>query len=192
MAPIPSGTPPGQNWAPFNLRVLNGQLLVSFALQASGGHDDQAGPGNGFVDVFNTDGSFVKRLIQPGGSLNSPWGLDIAPAGFGAFANALLVGNFGDGTIHAFDPNSGAFLGTLTDANGNPLAIGDLWALVNGNNGPGSNPNAVFLTAGLVDEAHGLFGELAFTPEPDSLVLLTLAMVGVLCIRRRGRNDASA
>jgi len=190
---VPPGTPSGQNWAPFNLRVLNGQLLVSFALQASGGHDDQAGPGNGFVDVFNTDGTFVKRLIQPGGSLNSPWGLDIAPAGFGAYANALLVGNFGDGTIHAFDPNSGALLGTLTDANGNPLVIGDLWALVNGNNGTGSNPNAVFLTAGLVDEAHGLFGELAPTPEPGtgSLVLLAIAMVGFLCIRRRRLDGAS-
>lgn len=191
LPPVPPGTPPGQNWAPFNLRVLNGQLLVSFALQASGGHDDQAGPGNGFVDVFNTDGTFVKRLINTGDPLNSPWGLDIAPAGFGAFANDLLVGNFGDGTINAFDPNSGAFLGTLTDANGNPFVIGDLWALVNGNNGAGSNPNAVFFTAGLMDEAHGLFGELAIAPEPGSLVLLTIAMVALLCIRRRQRDGVS-
>ncbi len=195
LPPVPPGTPPGQNWAPFNLRILNGQLYVSFALQAPGGHDDQAGVGNGFVDVFNpADGTFIKRLINtgPANPLNSPWGLDIAPAGFEGFANDLLVGNFGDGTIDAFDPNSGAFLGTLRDSSGNPLVIGDLWALVNGNNGPGSNPNAVFFTAGLMDEAHGLFGELAFTPEPDSLVLLTLAMVGVLCIRRRRRDDASA
>jgi uncharacterized protein (TIGR03118 family) len=193
LPPVPPGTPPGQNWAPFNLRILNGQLFVSFALQASGGHDDQAGPGNGFVDVFNTDGTFVKRLINtgPGDPLNSPWGLDIAPAGFGAFANDLLVGNFGDGTIDAFDPNSGAFLGTLRDGNGNPFVIGDLWALVNGNNGAGSNPNAVFFTAGLMDEGHGLFGELAITPEPGSLVLLTIAMIGLLCIRRRRRDGAS-
>src|SRR5215467_8424091 len=189
LPPLPPGTAPGQNWAPFNVRILNGQLYVTFALQVPGGHDDQAGVGNGFVDVFTPDGTFVKRLINtgPGDLLNSPWGLDIAPAGFEAFANDLLVGNFGDGTIDAFDPNSGAFLGTLRDSSGNPFVIGDLWALVNGNNGPGSNPNAVFFTAGLMDEAHGLFGELAFTPEPDSLVLLTLAMVGVLCIRRRGR-----
>jgi len=189
--PVPIGTPPGQNWAPFNLRILNGQLFVSFALQAAGGHDDQAGPGNGFVDVFNTDGTFVKRLINTGDPLNSPWGLDIAPAGFGPFANDLLVGNFGDGTINAFDPNSGAFLGTLRDSNGDPFVIGDLWALVNGNNGAGSNPNAVFFTAGLMEESHGLFGELTITPEPGSLVLLTIGMVALLCIRRRQRDGAS-
>jgi uncharacterized protein (TIGR03118 family) len=191
--PLPAGTPPGQNWAPFNVRILNGQLYVTFALQAAGGHDDQAGPGNGFVDVFSPDGTFIKRLIGtgPNDPLNSPWGLDIAPPGFGAFANDLLVGNFGDGTIDAFDPNSGAFLGTLRDSNGNPFAIGDLWALVNGNNGVGSNPNAVFFTAGLMDEGHGLFGELAVTPGPDSLVLLTIAMAGLLYIRRRQQDGTN-
>jgi len=180
---VPAGTPAGQNWAPFNVQVLNGQLYVTFALQDASKHDDVAGAGNGFVDVFDLNGNFVKRLINtgPGDPLDSPWGLDIAPASFGAFANDLLVGNFrsdpGTNSINAFNSNTGALLGELTDANGNPIEIGDLWALANGNGGPapnGSDPNDVYFTAGLQDEMHGLFGDLAVVPEPDSLALLAL------------------
>ena len=86
-------------------------------------HDDVAGLGNGFIDEFDSNGNFLKR-VATGGVLNSPWGLDIAPAGFGAFANDLLVGNFGNGGINVFDPNTDLFLGTLTDSNGNPIVIG--------------------------------------------------------------------
>src|SRR5205823_674324 len=123
------------------------------------GHDDVAGPGNGFVDLFDTNGNFIRRVAS-GGTLNSPWGLALAPASYGAFAGDLLVGNFGDGRINAFDPVSGAFKGQLTDGNNVPIAIQGLWALSFGNNGAAGPVGSLFFTAGINDEADGLFGNL--------------------------------
>jgi uncharacterized protein (TIGR03118 family) len=178
-------------YAPFNVQVLNGKLYVSFALQDAAKHDDVAGAGHGFVDVFNLDGTGMQRLIS-NGVLDSPWGLDIAPSSFGAFANDLLVGNFGSdpgtNSINVFDPITGAFLGALTDASGMPIEIEGLWALANGNGGPapnGSDPNAVYFTAGIGDEMHGLFGELTVVPEPGSLVLFATGLAGLMWLRRR-------
>ena len=96
-----AGVAPG--YAPFGAQVLDGHLFVTYALQDATRHDDVAGPGNGYVDIFNFDGTLFQRLVSQGGELNSPWGLDIAPAGFGDVAGKLLVGNFGDGTISVFD-----------------------------------------------------------------------------------------
>jgi uncharacterized protein (TIGR03118 family) len=189
--PVPPGTPVGQSWAPFNVQVLGGQLYVAFALQAAGKTDDEPGAGHGFVDVFTLDGAFVKRLIDVGATdpLDSPWGLAIAPAGFGDFANDLLVGNFGNGEINAFNPTTGAFLGALLDSNSNPISIDGLWALTIGNSGAGVNPNAVYFSAGIDDEAHGLFGDLtvaaAAVPEPSSLALLVTGLTGLMWFRRR-------
>ena len=105
-AAIPAG------FAPFNIQNIGGSLYVSYAKQDAQHHDDVAGPGNGYVDVYDLNGLLLQRLAS-GGPLNSPWGMAIAPAGFGDFGGALLLGNFGDGTINAFDPVSGKLLGTL-------------------------------------------------------------------------------
>jgi uncharacterized protein (TIGR03118 family) len=153
---LPSG------YAPFNVQVLDNKLYVSFALQNAAKHDDVAGPGHGFVDTFDLNGHMLDRVASRG-VLNSPWGLDIAPQGFGQFSDDLLVGNFGDGTIDAFDPKTDRFLGQLLGSDGNPLQIQDLWALTNGTGSQGTNASAVYFTAGGQDEQHGIFGSLAAT-----------------------------
>ncbi len=148
-----------KDYSPFNTQVLGGNLYVTFAKTNKVRHDDVSGPGHGFVDVFGLDGSFKQRLVSHG-ALNSPWGLAIAPAGFGAFAGDLLVGNFGDGWINAYDPATGAYKGPLLDQNGAPIAIGDLWGLIVGGGGASGDPNTVYFAAGVSGEAHGLFGSL--------------------------------
>jgi uncharacterized protein (TIGR03118 family) len=138
-------------FAPFNVKALGGNLFVEYARQ-------DRSPGGGFVDVFNTNGMMVRRLAS-GGPLNAPFGVTQAPAGFGNFGNAILVGNFGDGKINAFDATSGSFLGTLADSAGNAIQNDHLWALTFGN-GNGSDPNTLYLTAGIQNETHGLFASL--------------------------------
>jgi uncharacterized protein (TIGR03118 family) len=152
-------------YAPFNVQVLDNHLFVTFALQDADKHDDVAGRGHGFVDEFDLEGHLLHRVASRG-PLDSPWGLAIAPSGFGEFSHDLLVGNFGDGTINVFDPQTDHFLGKLLDANGAPIVIGDLWALIPGN-GAASDPQKIYFTAGVQNEAHGLFGTLAAAPESD-------------------------
>jgi uncharacterized protein (TIGR03118 family) len=149
---IPSG------YAPFGIQSINGNLYVSYAKQDAAKHDDVAGPGHGFVDVFNTAGVLQQRLISRG-ALNSPWGLVLAPASFGGFGGDLLVGNFGDGQIHAYDPNTGDLVGTLTNIDDNPITINGLWGLRFGNGTFGA-PGALVFAAGIADESHGLLGEI--------------------------------
>lgn len=109
-------------FAPFGIQSIGSLLYVTYAKQDAGGEDDVAGPGNGFVDVFDANGVLQRRLIS-NGPLNSPWGVALAPAGFGSFANDLLVGNFGDGKINVFDPSTGNFVAVLTDPNNDPIVI---------------------------------------------------------------------
>ncbi|MBV9124536.1 MAG: TIGR03118 family protein, partial [Planctomycetes bacterium] len=151
-------------FAPFNVTVLNGSVYVTYALQNAAKHDDMAGPGNGFVDVYDLNGNLVHRLASQG-ALNSPWGLALAPANFGLYSNDLLVGNFGDGHINAFDPNNGTFLGQLAGTNGQPIVIDKLWGLLFGKGSANSgHANTLFFTAGIHDEMDGLFGTLQATP----------------------------
>jgi uncharacterized protein (TIGR03118 family) len=145
-------------FAPFNLTEIGNQVYVTYAKQDAAAHDDVAGQGNGFVDVFTNYGAFVKRLVTRG-QLNSPWGLTIAPAHFGAFSGDLLVGNFGDGRIHAYDPKSGDLLGTLRGTNHRPITIDGLWGLLVGDAVAGG-PDALWFSAGPDGEAHGLLGIL--------------------------------
>ena len=143
-----------KGYAPFNVQLLNGKLYVAFAKRKKGSIDEIDKAGFGYVDVFGTDGSLQQNLIS-NGPLNAPWGLAIAPANFGTYSNALLVGNFGDGRINAFDASTGAMLGSLNKSKNKALKIDGLWAL---DVGPGSA--TVSFSAGPGDETHGLLGTI--------------------------------
>jgi uncharacterized protein (TIGR03118 family) len=147
------GTLPSR-FAPFNVAWINGKLYVAFAKREKGGDDEEAGKGLGYIDVFDVQGNLIQRLVSQG-LLNAPWGMTIGPKGFGPFAGSLLVGNFGDGKIHAYDPDTGAFNGTVRGNDGSAIVIDGLWAL---EAGPKSN---VTFTAGPDDETHGLLGLIA-------------------------------
>jgi len=175
---LPSG------YAPFNATNIGGFLYVTYALQDAFKKDDAAGAGHGFVDKYDLNGNFVARLVSAG-LLNSPWGLALAPAGFGDVGGALLVGNFGDGRINAYNPITGAFIETLTDGKGNPLAIDGLWGLSFGN-GSGSGPTGtLYFTAGPADESKGLFGKLEAVPEPGTWLLSGFSLLALAVYRTR-------
>ena len=149
-------------YGPFNIWPVNGQLYVTYAKQNSAKNEDQAGVGNGVVDIYDFNGNLVKRLTA-GGPLNSPWGVAFSSGSWGAFPSAVLVGNFGDGHINAFDPGTGNLLGTLQTAAGAPIAIQGLWAIEFGNGGSAGDPNYLYFTAGIFNNgvAAGLLGSIA-------------------------------
>jgi uncharacterized protein (TIGR03118 family) len=184
---IPSG------FAPFDIKTIDGQLYVTYAMQDPAKHDDVPGPGNGFVDVFDTNGNLVKRLVT-GGALNSPWGLTVAPSSFGAFGGDLLVGNFGDGTINAFNLTTGSLLGQLDWSNGSPIVNQGLWGLEFGNGVQGLDPNTLYFTAGIPGpdsvEDHGLFGSITATPEPSSVLLMGAGLFSILLTIRKLRANS--
>jgi uncharacterized protein (TIGR03118 family) len=146
-------------FAPFNVQNIGGDIYVAYALQDSTKHDEVDGAGLGFVDVFSTGGRLLRRL-QHSRWMNAPWGLTQAPSDFGAFSHNILVGQFGSGQILVFDPVTGRFKGTLNDASDKPITIDGLWALEFGSDSTGGPATSLFFTAGLNDEADGLFGTI--------------------------------
>jgi len=148
---IPAG------YAPFGIANVDGDLFVTYAQQNAAKHDDVAGPGHGFVDVFDTDGHLLRRFASRG-SLNSPWAITRASFAFGRLSGRILIGNFGNGRINAFDDN-GRFIDELDDAHGKPLVIDGLWSLTLGG-GRGSSSDTLYFTAGPNDESDGLFGNI--------------------------------
>ena len=149
------------SYAPFNVTVLNGAVFVTYAVQDAIKHDDVAGQGHGFVDVFELDGTFRQRFAQHG-QLNSPWGVAQAPTNFGALSGDLWIGNFGNGHINAYDPDTGRFINKVRDHKLKEIVIDGLWALKNGTLEDGTE--SIYFTAGPNGETDGLFGSL--TPHP--------------------------
>jgi uncharacterized protein (TIGR03118 family) len=150
------GIPRG--YAPFNVADLDGRVYVTYAKQDAARHDDVAGRGHGFVSVFGPHGRFLRTLVRRG-PLDSPWGLAIAPRGFGGLAGKLLVGNFGNGRIHVVDRHTGRLVATLRHGSGRPVVIDGLWGLLPGNGTSGAMSD-VWFSAGPDGEAHGLLGML--------------------------------
>jgi len=161
---IPAG------FAPFNIQNIDGTLFVTYAKQDSQKHSNVGGPGNGYVAMFNLNGSLISNLVSEG-PLNSPWGMAVAPANFGPFAGALLVGNFTDGRINAFNATTGALLGSLNDTNGTPIAIPGLWSLNFGGGAQSEDSGTLYITAGIGGgpnndpvESHGLLASIQAAP----------------------------
>jgi uncharacterized protein (TIGR03118 family) len=159
---IPAG------FAPFGIQALNGNLYVTFAKQDSAKHDETTGAGLGYVDVFDFSGNLVGQFASAG-ALNAPWGIAIAPAGFGSLQGDVLIGNFGDGTISIFSPNGTAlanFEGPLMSTAGQPLTFPGLWSLAFGNGDADKPVTTLFYTAGFADQTDGVFGGITLTSNP--------------------------
>jgi uncharacterized protein (TIGR03118 family) len=146
-------------FAPFGIQAINGDLYVSYAKQDADREDDVQGRGLGYVDVFDPDGRFLRRLAS-NGALNAPWGMALAPASFGKFSNRLLVGNFGDGKINAYDLATGHWVGRLKGQDHRPIRIPGLWGIAFGNGVSNQPIDSLFFSAGPGDEKHGLYGRL--------------------------------
>ena len=155
---------------PFNIQNINGNLYVTYAMVNSMG----VGQPGGFVNEFDTSGNFIKRIATMG-NLFAPWGMTLAPSRFGQFSGDLLIGQFGNGQIYAYDPVTDAFLGTLNGKNGMPIVNDFLWSLDFRTGGPSANTFSLYFTAGIDNQMQGLFGEIAPAPEPGTITLLIAA-----------------
>ena len=168
-------------FTPYNIQNLGGTIYVTYENETSGG---------GVVNAFTLDGILIRRISAngAGGALDGPWGLALAPASFGQFAGALLVGNEGDGHISAFDPTTGQFLGQLLQQNGQPLANPGLWGLTFGNGGSGGDPNLLYFAAGIQNETQGLFGSIQGVEIPEPTSALAALLFTMLVPHRRSRS----
>jgi uncharacterized protein (TIGR03118 family) len=153
------------NFAPFGIQNVHGDIIVTYAKQDGQRHDNVNGAGLGLVDVFDGRGRLIRRFATRG-SLNAPWGIAQAPTSFGQFGGALLIGNFGDGGINAFDPVSGTWLGTLRDSGGKQLRFDGLWGIAFGNGVAGQAATDLYFAAGLNDEADGEYGVIRAVTQP--------------------------
>jgi hypothetical protein len=152
-------------------------IYVAYAQQqAPDNHDNANGAGLGLVDVFDPQGTLKTHLIAVGGKLNAPWGIALAPANFGTFSNDLLIGNFGDGAINAFDPSTGTFVGTISDANGQAILNPGLWGIAFGNGAQNQPTTTLYFAAGIADEADGLYGRIDLGATPPDIVAPTAAI----------------
>lgn len=146
-------------YAPFGIQAIGGNIFVTYAKQEAGSDDEEDGPGLGVVDVYDPNGTLLSRVATHG-NLNAPWGIALAPAGFGKFSNALLIGNFGDGTINAYDMKNYTPLGQLRGTDHRPIRIDGLWGIAFGNGFADQPVNTLFFAAGPDGEQHGLYGRL--------------------------------
>jgi len=150
-------------FAPFGIQAIGNRIYVTYAKQlAPDNRDDVAGAGLGYVDLFDTNGTLITRVVS-GGSLDAPWGIAVAPLDFGNLGGALLIANFGDGVINAFDSNTGAPLGNLKDAYGTTIVIPGLWGIAFGNGAFSQPTNTLYFTAGPDDEQDGIYGGIVVT-----------------------------
>jgi len=164
---LPAGafTDPGipRGFAPFGIQAIGGDIYVTYAKQDASMTDEVVGPGLGYVDVYTPNGKLIRRVATRG-TLNAPWGIALAPAAFGHFSNALLIGNFGDGRINAYEPVFGLQLGPLRDKLLRPIRIEGLWGIQFGNGIANQPVNTLFFASGPDDEEHGLYGRLDVIP----------------------------
>jgi len=174
-------------YAPFGIQNINGNIYVSYALQKAGSGDEMDGPGLGIVNVFDTNGNLIRR-VATFGTLNAPWGLTLAPKNFGPLSGDLLVGNFGDGTINAFNAVTDAFEGQLKKGGG-VLTIDGLWGLGFGNGAAAGPLNVLYFAAGINGEGDGLFGRIS-VPEPATLSIFGFGLLGMFALRRRKEAKA--
>jgi uncharacterized protein (TIGR03118 family) len=155
---------------PFGIVALKDQLYVTYAMRDGAMHDEVTGAGLGYVDIFDFSGNLVSRFASTG-VLNAPWGIALAPAGFGSFEGDLLIGNFGDGKINIFAPHGSSLaisMGALTVNNGGTLTVPGLWSLVFGDGDPDKPLTTLFYTAGFADQTDGVFGSIATTSTTTS------------------------
>lgn len=170
-------------FAPFNIQNIGGNLYVTYAMLGPGGSPM---PG-GYIDEYGANGNLIQRIASSG-ALDAPWGITLAPTGFGSYSDDLLVGNFGDGEILIYDPTTDAYLGTLDGTNGTPLVNPFLWALETRTGGTNDNTDALYFTAGIDNQQGGLFGEITEVPEPATIFGAASGLIAIVLSRvRRSR-----